>query len=866
MIINEESPLNLDFESIPYIDYDRICIRFELTKPYVFSDLYYSSSGFELAEEILYTNDDENNSSCFECVLKYDVNVEQAYFLLTVETECGNVFSTSVYGISTEHGVFLSNSSYDAAFDNYCFYQVRSDMITEAEYNAALQKRYKQLGTESVTIISPSLNEINNVNQGLENIQLSTVTFPTITTTTVTGTLGWIDDSYVWHPMQYNRVDICNASTGITLGTVFTDINGVYTYLYSDTEATLDIFIKIYASGENSYIKTGYGGEYIYTSSTQSNVSQGSTVNISWDVDMTSDIGKAIQISQAINVATKYVYAMNGQYLPIITVKYPHVESNDSCFYRSSEDTIYIKSNGTSYPRYPNSYASWDVVMHEYGHHVQAELGITNSPGGSHSFSYNLADTTASKDKGIKLAWGEAYASVFGGMAQNYFLASLQNIATVGDIEYRSYNTARLNYETPVFLLGEACEASVIGVLWDLFDTNIELHDDISLSHQEYWHMMKNSSATTLSEFCEYFSTVYTFSRNESLGELLSYHKMSVSDITFSMVEGLPSFSWTANGTSSTLQNDRFDLLIYNYPNSNILKIENITATSYTLTENEWEQVLNSYGNTYNVMVIAHQVSIPSTGGYYSENISVTKPSYNQSSSLVQNTYSSIKYSEQIITLTPNSYYDFYVTFGVTGQKLVQTFGTKDTVIELYSSSGELLVSASQTDDAGYSFNSFFSYYTYAETQYIIRVRFSNVSDCGTTKLVLLPATGSRGAGVSTISSYDDILSITGTTSFVWNSYSQLNLTRVITFTAPESGEYTFEIDSDFDTQVYVIDPRSSDVLVDSVDYDNDSGDDFNAKLTKTLTPDIPYLIIFSGYNICSEDNTGYLTLNIYKS
>jgi hypothetical protein len=429
----------------------------------------------------------------------------------------------------------------------------------------------------------------------------------------------------------------------VKLGTVYTDDDGHYSFTFFQKDASCNIYVKIYPGGENSIVKTGNGGDYVYPSGT-SLVAPGSSVTIGWEIDMTSDLGRAFQISQAINVATKYVKQMNGAYIAPVTVKYPHVESSSSCFYRSSENTLYIL--GTS-PKSgcPESYASWDVLMHEYGHHVQAEFGITNSPGGSHSLEENLADKRESKDKGIRLAWGEAYASVFGGMAQAYYASTLQNIATVGDAAYISYNSASLNYETTTRRIGEACEASIIGVLWDLYDTAAESHDTVSFSHSSYWEMITNCDSESLSDFCNYFNANYSLGKRLALGELLSYYKMSASDLSVSTVGATQTFAWTANGTSTSLQNNRFDIVILDGNKNEILCIEDITATSYKLSTAEFNTVLNSAGTTYYVVVIAYQTSSPATGGYYSEALSVTKTHthlygnyvYNNSSTHIRN-------------------------------------------------------------------------------------------------------------------------------------------------------------------------------------------------------------------------------------
>ena len=504
--------------------------------------------------------------------------------------------------------------------------------------------------------------------------------------------------------------------------------------------------------------------------------------------------------------------------------------------------------------------------MHEYGHHIQHEFGISASPGGSHSFNEILADTRNSKSIGIRLAWGEAYPSVFGGMAQAYFSETLQNIATVGDAAYTSYNRATLNYESPA-KKGETCEASIIGVLWDIYDdstTSSEPYDNMSFTHRAYWHLLIGSGAKSFSEFCDYFAERYDTSKELSLGQLLTHFKMSASNLTCNVGNLTPILNWTANGTSSSLQNNRFDLVFYNdvYHNE-ILRIENINTTSYTLTEAEWNTVLNNYGTTFSVIVIAYQTASPSTGGYYSASLCVAKPTYNENFSIIQSAMNTKRYTEKSIILTPGSYCDFYVTFGTTGTKLIQTFGTKDTSIEFYSTTGDMLVHNTETEDDGFRFNAFLRYEALAGTQYIIRVRLWDSNSFGSIKLAIIPAESSCAPDADAIDCYEDIRAIEGNDSYTWQSYSQLNHVQVLTFTASETGTYKFEITSEFDTFLYVIDPRSSDELIQYIDFDDDSAEGINAQISRTIDAGIPYLIIISGYNIEDEGHTGLLTLSI---
>ena len=62
---------------------------------------------------------------------------------------------------------------------------------------------------------------------------------------------------------------------------------------------------------------------------------------------------------------------------------------------------------------------------------------------------------------------------------------------------------------------------------------------------------------------------------------------------------------------------------------------------------------------------------------------------------------------------------------------------------------------------------------------------------------------------------------------------------------------------------MYVIDPRSADPLVQGTDYDDDNPYGHDPIITRELSAGIPYLVIYSGYDITSESHVGDLTLRI---
>lgn len=90
---------------------------------------------------------------------------------------------------------------------------------------------------------------------------------------------------------------------------------------------------------------------------------------------------------------------------------------------------------------------------------------------------------------------------------------------------------------------------------------------------------------------------------------------------------------------------------------------------------------------------------------------------------------------------------------------------------------------------------------------------------------------------------------------YTYSSYLLTGYSRMVTWKAPESGTYQFDLTSQFDNFLYMIDPSSSTLLKKDVDY-NDDSDGTDARLTKTVTQGKTYAFICSPYNLQNSIGT----------
>lgn len=213
------------------------------------------------------------------------------------------------------------------------------------------------------------------------------------------------------------------------------------------------------------------------------------------------------------------------------------------------------------------------------------------------------------------------------------------------------------------------------------------------------------------------------------------------------------------------------------------------------------------------------------------------------------------RYVERVATIPQNGYVykDYYVTFATAGNKLFQTFGTKDAKLYLFDTKNKQLA---YNDDAGRGLNSMFNYTVEANKPYILRVKFYSDSTTGDVKVGITPSS-------VVYSTYEDIWNSNSSNVTFYFSTS-LNATRVMTFTPTESGTYTFktgyEDETRVDTYLYVVDPYTTNACL----YNDDGAGDLQALITMDLVAGRTYFMVVSTYDITST--TGRLWLSVNKT
>ncbi len=578
----------------------------------------------------------QQTSDQISFTLQADGTDSAPVFELQLALSGGDIVKPKVYGVVNEYGVFLSAASYDDAWGRYLAYMEESGAISEAE----AEKRRIEYASAGVQ------TEIYTSENGVPLTRAAANTW-------VSGYLRWQDDNGVLHPLQYTAVTVMDKDDiggDDVLGEDYTDENGWYTVGFENQTAFenggCDPYLIVHGKGADSRLSMidANKNEYTATSTLVENVGSATVTTINMTFSMGNDLGRAFQILQAAVTMVRYIDVVDDTNtdLGLVRIQYPGNRSS-SC-YVESERCIHILAVAALLGK-PESYASWDVVAHEYGHHVQSIFGVEENPGGGHYINRSMIEHYAgnvhngcnciqpgaalAKNKGIRLAWAEAWNTVLGIRSQQYFSSILQNIDTVGDESYTSYNGVDYNLETGTQYVyqGEGCESTVIYALYDLCDPANEMHDAVSMDDHYFFKVAVESKAITFSEYINYCINNNKINKI-ALGNILSNFKIAPYNFRVggAVSSTSPTFYWSPGNdtTAGNFYNNQFEVVFFDAVGNEIFRSAKLSGTSYKPTQSEWDAVLDADPETVRAGVYGYQTAQPVTGPYLSNVIEYT--------------------------------------------------------------------------------------------------------------------------------------------------------------------------------------------------------------------------------------------------
>lgn len=449
----------------------------------------------------------------------------------------------------------------------------------------------------------------------------------------VSGTLRWTDEQGNTHPLIGAKIKVTMAGSWWSCET-YTNITGYYAVPYEGIWylGSGKPMIHIYTECENVKVICDNTYEHTYEFSSPS----GGTYSYVFSPSVDGDMGKAMMIVQGAKNFSDYAEKLNGGVaIDFCTLKYP-TDLSSGAYY--SNGTIYISSSEPKYSYLPQYYASWDIIGHEYGHHVQRIFGFSESKGGKHYIDSNNIDDQyesgysleESKDRGYKLSWGEAWSTYWSIVAQKQFSDDLKSIKTVGDNNYTASNGPDYSLDSYSGGYGDADEVAIQRILYKLYSNSTDEYDVFSLGDETLWDVVIENKPVT---FYEFINDLYYDGYNKSnLGKLLAKYNVVAGSIsvTNNYFDTLPTFSWSTYMGSDNLRFNSFDLYFESSTGSTIKNIMGISASgktrAYSLNSSLWQAIYDSPGTYFYVYLVARQTDYFSSGNYYSEKFLFNKP------------------------------------------------------------------------------------------------------------------------------------------------------------------------------------------------------------------------------------------------
>ena len=309
----------------------------------------------------------------------------------------------------------------------------------------------------------------------------------------VSGTVFWKDTNGVEHPLKNSYVEIIDEDIAFDdyQARVYTDSAGFFSATFANQtgwdENGCDIFFRIYSRNTNVIVQNLNDENrkgYYFQTNTDNNINTEITDKIQGIED--TDVAKSFSVMQALNEGINYVTAIDSSETYLASSVFPSPSIVGTCY--SLKNLFILKDD----------YCDWDIILHEFGHYIADTIDIDDSPGGDHSSSDDLLDTSSNKSKAIRLAWSEGWATYLSIAAQRYL--SLSGIPNVGDYNYTDTIDSNLNYSirTPQ-TIGEANERDIsymLIMLNDYFDSFSGVD-----GYKYIWNVAKGSGSETFSDF-----------------------------------------------------------------------------------------------------------------------------------------------------------------------------------------------------------------------------------------------------------------------------------------------------------------------------------------------------------------------------
>lgn len=589
-------------------------------------------------------------------------------------------------------------------------------------------------------------------------------------------------------------------------------------------------------------------------------VEPGTAMDFTIDVNNSSSFGKAMKIIQTLAYAKRYVEEMTGAAMGIYEFY--------NAYYPCSGNRSYYATKGSTNPSdnmyiSEEDYANPDVILHEYGHCVQRKYGFGDSLGVPHYLGINNSTLLDDQNDGVRLAWGEAWPTVFANLVTRRYPSFFGSSDTFFDSHDCSFNL-----ESPTVRFGPESEEDIAAVLYDLYDSNSsgESFDALAYGDKGLWDLMAEASPLqTFAEFHDYFRNTHSagdFAKFQNIMREYGFSPNPTTNGNGTVTTG-PTINWnTVSGAYS------YDVVLYDGYGTKLLTRTSNT-NSYSINKADWDKVLLSPTSCWYYEIVAKTVIGETIHSTSSGRVLMSKPSgiINQGSIYIDNTYEHRVVIQEVNLYTnTTARYDFHVN--VSGYTTFQTVGPYGSRIEVFDSNNNL-IKADQGGMGGHGYksngrqtNAFVRCYCYANANYKVLVRDCETGRYYQGKLIIMQPNAYTKGSLSYDSAYSLQELVSDNDYYYVNCYK--NKTTVFNYSPSSSyGLFTAELSTGFDSYIYVVD-----TVTGEVSDDDDAAGNSDAKADFEAFSGRKYLIMITQFNPSNNISAGnrQATVHIYKN
>ncbi len=435
---------------------------------------------------------------------------------------------------------------------------------------------------------------------------------------TVQGHARWLDRVGGLNPIPRARVSVydlnVSGATLVTTGT--TDDAGFYSLNFTHQDepgqGNPDLFVRIEAFSPFALVKhPTLANAYAIASLVALEVEPGTTLirNVTTD-NSSDDVNTAFSVHSALVHVGRYVSTISSTVPSQIPVNYP-VSGTVSFF-----DDTQVTMNILQLDRW-----DWDVLAHEYGHYLSSVSGFGASPGGSHDPTDNLSESRGSKTIGLPLAFDEGWGTFFGVSALRSIGASVAGDPSIGDTVYDDTEDQLVNEDLEASVgLGEDNEVSVMGTLWDLYDSQQDGGDTLAISDKELLDLMKANAISTIGGLWNALLKRFPNIEDQvKIGTIFENQKIApriaspASNAQFKPTDTIQ-LSWFPQGGGPQYRNNVFNIRFFKPDWTEAYRIDNLTDNFYTLSQLE-VLVLAQKGQAFHWVVEGRNTANPVSPG-----------------------------------------------------------------------------------------------------------------------------------------------------------------------------------------------------------------------------------------------------------